>query len=170
MRLEEKDGVSLSSICRAVEQRLSHVPCLSKLNLPVVLADFEKEFPERPWLWENPAGYCRGRILVNKQVFLRRPAMAVLVHEIAHAYCDLIDPGLRAQPMYGDLPKDCLADLLVCQWGFEEELVSDRLPDPYYGQEYCEALRSWRNEKDYVDLMKKYCRKHCDPMQLPLDG
>jgi hypothetical protein len=49
------------------------------------------------------------------------------------------------------MSEEFIADRLVCEWGFESGLVAERLTS--YGPEYVEALRNWRDDKEYRRTM-----------------
>ena len=163
MRLNE-DNMALASPCRSVERRLQDVSRLADLVLPVCLLsnfDHQAEVALRPFIKMDPAAYrsSLGKILVNEMEFFKLPsptADLVLVHEIAHAYCCLVDPSFSERQEFSGVAKsrlpEMLADLLVCQWGMEVELVQERQAS--CGSEYCQALQHWRNLGVYVNMME----------------
>jgi hypothetical protein len=158
MKLSESHS-SLSPLCRTLEVRLANVEQLANLDLPVcLLPDFES-FPEANFsaaFRSTPAAYQihEPKILVNGDRFLSLPfhiQQAAIAHEIAHAICQrtplqLVDPdwGIR-------LSEEIVADFLVCSWGLLDELTEERSGS--YGARYCEILRMWPQQADFVRQM-----------------
>ena len=95
MRVEVSDD-ELVPICKQIEGRLGGISCLGKLSVNIELLDNFDDLPEasRSEVYrKTPAVHRRstGEILVNRATFPLDPsssiaALAILAHEIAHAY------------------------------------------------------------------------------------
>jgi hypothetical protein len=165
MKLSESHS-SLSSLCRAVEIRLRFVDALAGLNLPIVmLPDFESlpESKDSATVRDTPFAYQRRekRIIVNGDLF---PSLAsdvceaALAHEIAHALYHR-SPIVIKDPQFSiALDEEIVADLLVCRWGFLDELNKERFQS--YGAKYCNILKLWRQEDVFAREMTIWHQQH----------
>ncbi len=150
---------SLLCVCRAVERKTSTIGVLSALDVKVeLLSSFDNE-PDAQitqTIRNNPAAYSkhRGWILVNGRCFFKLPnnlQEIVLIHEAGHAYLHLVNSAYREKPRFATLNEDYIVDLLLCRWGFKEELIIERAES--YGKEYCDALHLWSDETKYIEAM-----------------
>ncbi len=161
MELRESDE-ALSLICRSIESLTYDISDLKDLVLPVeLLANFDKEreAQKSKSIRNSPAAYRQSdmKILVNRSQFFglkAEIAKIVLIHEVGHAYCHLKGQTFCNHARFAELHEDQVVDLLLCRWGLEEQLIAERKDS--YGREYCEALRLWRNETEYIRAMARY--------------
>jgi hypothetical protein len=143
MKLIESDP-KLSYACRIVEEMCSSIAELSKLEIAVFLLPNFDNYPHQnnPYK-KQPSLYVKSenRIMVNENKFfsedIRVQAM-ILLHEVAHGFREQIKPKLLDYYERAGLHEDPIVDLLICQWGFKEQLIFAR--KDMYGQRYCEAL------------------------------
>lgn len=146
----------LERALRAFERRTKSIGPLRALELPVMLLDnFDALAEERskPSIRPNPALYERSgrRILVNAREFARlsrEEGEVVIAHEVAH---DVICTAKRRSRYLSD---DLVADLLVCRWGFCDELMKERQKS--YGLSYRDVLELWPNTRQVVRAMYKW--------------
>ena len=151
MNLHEND-LRLEEICRFIEKATNQLQDLSFLVLKIELLDsFENLNKASPkGIIKSPAAYqcSEERIIVNSRIFLNLEMpikVATIMHEVAHAYLHLINPGLKEREFKDkDIDEELIADYLVCDWGFEEQSCG-RLA-PFY-----EALPLQHSLADYED-------------------
>ena len=158
----------LASIGREIESRLGSIPCLSDMSIGVDLLDSFDELPEAltsEAIRYSPAVYRRstGTVLVNRATFPFDPdstasALAILSHEIAHAYRHQGGTVHDELQTWG-LGEDEKVDFLLCEWGLHSELKSERGSANSYGSEYCDALDCWRDPKEYCNRMSRFRMK-----------
>jgi hypothetical protein len=159
MKLIESDP-SLSEICRSVEGRLQPISYLSTVEIPVVLLEHFNELGFRV-LPKNPAAYSgsRKQIWVNAKVFpsfARGAAQFALAHEIAH---HAHNTGIAGSLLGAKGVHPCLiADWLATQWGFAEEMRSERMVSP--GPEFCDKLSSIWDEEELARWATEWERRH----------
>jgi hypothetical protein len=158
----------LASIGEEIQSRLAGIPSLADLSIDVELLESFDDLPEAEFseAYRNtPAAYRRsaGKVLVNKARFpLERTssasALAILAHEIAHAY--LHRGGSVHEELHGwGLGEDEKVDFLLCEWGLIAELKSERGASDSYGTQYCDALDCWRDPKEYCERMSMFRMK-----------
>ncbi|MEK6759925.1 MAG: hypothetical protein AABY51_09145 [Deltaproteobacteria bacterium] len=151
MRLEE--------ICRFIEKATNQLQDLSFLVLKIELLDsFENLNKASPkGIIKSPAAYqcSEERIIVNSRIFLNLEMpikVATIMHEVAHAYLHLINPGLKEREFKDkDIDEELIADYLVCGWGFEEQIIAERTLS--YGELYSDALRLWRDREKFLEAI-----------------
>lgn len=154
MRLKENNQ-KLSSICRDVESRTLTITDLSKLEIEIELVDNFRSLSPLKSIQNSPALFriSTGKILVNNEVFFNRGPIeqfATAMHEIAHAF--LNNQGESKSLSIGE--EDVEADLLVCKWGFYNELKSER--ETSYGKEYIDHLSKWQNQEEARKCLNKW--------------
>jgi hypothetical protein len=161
MELRESDE-ALSYICRSIEGLTEGISDLKDLVLPVeLLSNFYKEpgAQKSKFIQNSPTVYRLSdrKILVDRSKFFglkAEIAKIALIHEVGHAYCHLKGQAFCNHARFAELHEDQVVDLLLCRWGFEEQLIAERKNS--YGKEYCEALRLWRDETKYIKTMARY--------------
>ncbi len=158
MNLHEND-LRLEEICRFIEKATNQLQDLSFLVLKIELLDsFENLNKASPkGIIKSPAAYqcSEERIIVNSRIFLNLEMpikVATIMHEVAHAYLHLINPGLKEREFKDkDIDEELIADYLVCGWGFEEQIIAERTLS--YGELYSDALRLWRDREKFLEAI-----------------
>lgn len=158
MNLHEND-LRLEEICRFIEKATNQLQDLSFLVLKIELLDsFENLNKASPkGIIKSPAAYqcSEKRIIVNSRIFLNLEMpikVATIMHEVAHAYLHLINPGLKEREFKDkDIDEELIADYLVCGWGFEEQIIAERTLS--YGELYSDALRLWRDREKFLEAI-----------------
>lgn len=159
MHLIEND-LRLEKICRSIEKATNQIQDLRVFDLNIVLlGSFENL--NKASLKSIAVYQCsEKRILVNSMYFLNLEMpiqAATIMHEVAHAYLRLIDPGLMERE-FRNIEEELIADYLVCCWGFEEQIIAERTLS--YGEEYSGALRLWRDREKFLEaITKAYIKK-----------
>jgi hypothetical protein len=165
MKLYESNQ-RLSSVCRFVEVRTQYLRDLATLELSVVILDNFNSLPEAKLsatVLRDAAAYrpSERQILINASMFLDLSddvSVAVLVHEVAHAVCQR-DSIRKRDPIFGiPVAEEIIADLRVCQWGFFDGLIKERLTS--YGSQYCEILKQWQVEDEFLRRMTVWYQQH----------
>lgn len=162
MHLIEND-LKLEKICRSIEKATNQIQDLRDFDLNIVLLDSFENLKEAPLkgIIKSPAAYqcSERRVLVNSTHFFcleMSIQAATIMHEIAHAYLRLIDPGLMERE-FRNIEEELIADYLVCCWGFEEQIIAERTLS--YGEEYSGALRLWRDREKFLDAIDRASTK-----------
>jgi hypothetical protein len=155
MRLIKSDP-SLAAICRLVEGRLGAISSLAAVEIHVVLLPHFNDLG-RPVTPNDPVAYRRSdqTILVNAQVFpsfSTEAAQFALVHEIGHHAHRAGITAFHAE--FKGVHSCIIADWLATQWGFAEEMRTERLAER--GAEYCENLSAISTEGEFLPWAERW--------------
>ena len=148
MKLVESD-ISLSRLCRFVEQRLREFHYLDGVQLPIILLP---AFDSLSLPKEDPCAYKQKTrtILVNGPAFFLRSfecQASALAHEIGH---HAHDAALIGRGRHSALLSRCIvADWCACMWGLFDGLKDARLER--YGKEYCDLFACCDREGEFFE-------------------